>query len=152
MYEHFFLSLHIMATATSMTCGPMSDTSSYTHSDLDTGWIAPTSCFGNVYRSETDGYDFWTRDSKYDTLRITRGRDPACFPKNYPAACQYTSTFEQALDPIIFQLATTLMSTTLWSEKDYVYSPATCPSGYIAKGARANTASVGTTSAFCCPS
>lgn len=105
----FFQSLSrsiAMAVPTPMVCEPLSDTSTYTYFDLDNGFTPPSSCLHHNLTSAPDGHDYYvsfttfTMGSKTKTSispDVCRGRDPACFPPNFPAACSYTGTFTQAV-------------------------------------------------------
>jgi hypothetical protein len=161
----FFSAPHLsvtMAASTSTICQPLSDTRTYTYSDLDNGFTPPSSCLGHSFTSAPDGYDCYvssTTGSKtkmYISLDVYRGRDPACFPPNFPAACSYTGTFAEAAGniyvdaPALPQSSTEVTGRT-WSEKNYVYSPATCPESYAAMSTRTDATAGNVTSAICCP-
>lgn len=151
-----------MAVSTSAVCKPLSDTSTYTYSDLDNGFTPPISCLDHSFTSAPDGYDFYvssttgSRTKTYVSLGVYRGRDPACFPPKFPAACSYTGTFTQAAgqlygdDPAPAQPSTEVVGAT-WSETHYVYSPATCPEHYATASIRTDSSAGDVTSAICCP-
>ena len=135
-----------MASMPSPTCGtiagPIADTTTYTYSNLDTGFIPPESCLQPTYTSLPDGYDsgftgistITVGDSTSTSTawaRVYRGREPACFPSKYPKACEYQGTIQQ--------------------QKNYIYSPGTCPSGYAPATAFFEEPSSSITTATCCP-
>lgn len=151
-----------MAASTSGVCQPLTDTRTYTYSDLDHGFTPPSSCLGHSFTSAPDGYDFYVSSTTgstaktYVALEVYRGRDPACFPANFPAACVYTATLAEAagnvyVDAPALPQSSTKVSGVIWSETHYVYSPATCPDNYATMSIRTDAAVGNVTSAICCP-
>ncbi len=131
---------------TSTTCGPITgpitDTATYTYSDLDSGFTPPESCFDQTYTSLPTGYDTlytWAPSvtagnnvsSTTSWLKAYRGRDPACFPSHYPKACEWLGTVQQ--------------------QQHYIYSPGLCPGGYASATTSIDESATATTTATCCP-
>jgi hypothetical protein len=153
----------VMAASSSTPCGPLIDTKTYTYSDLDNGFTPPTSCLEHTYASSPDGYDYYSSSTKgtktkvYISLDVYRGRNPDCFPTNYPAACSYTGVIEQPLIqpyndiPMESSQAITEITGLTWSETHYVYSPATCPGEYIYVRTQLDGSIPDVTTATCCP-
>ncbi|KAF1932751.1 uncharacterized protein M421DRAFT_399172 [Didymella exigua CBS 183.55] len=151
-----------MPASTSAVCQPLSDSTTYIYSDLDNGFTPPTSCLGRSFTSVPDGYDRYasstagTKTKTYISLDVYRGRDPACFPPRFPAACSYTATFTQVAGqlygdiPALPQSSIEVTGVT-WSETHYVYSPATCPEHYATMSIRTDATAGNVTSAICCP-
>ena len=151
-----------MAASTSTICQPLSDTSMYTYSDLDDGFTPPSSCLGHSFTSAPDGYDYYvssmtgSKTKAYTSLDVYHGRDPACFPPNFPAACSYTGTFTQAAGNVYVDAAASPQSSSevtgvTWSETHYMYSPATCPDSYATMSIRTDATAKNVTSAIRCP-
>ncbi len=160
---YLFHLLGIMAASSVEACEPLSDTKTYTYSDLDTGFRPPSSCFHHTYTSVLNGYDYYSSSTagsvtkSYISLDVYRGREPACLPPHYPAACSYLGTFTQDLANLYDNLpgSTTqfgiMVVGTTWSETRYVYSPATCPWGYAPVSTSLDASVTNLTRAICCP-
>lgn len=144
-------------------CESPSDTRTYTYSDLDNGFTPPKSCLEHRYTSEPNGYDYYistTRDSgieDYVSLDVYRGRNPACFPPNFPTeVCSYTGTFTQEPANDYMDLPSTsrpglLVMGSTRSETHYVYSPGTCPGDYAPVSTNVDASVANLTRAVCCP-
>lgn len=128
------------APACSAITGPITDTTTYTYSDLNNGFTPPKSCLEPSYTSlQAGGFDpvfefiqtvtvGGNVTSSVGSLKVYRGRDPACFPPHYPSTCEWQGTMQQ--------------------QQHYVYSPASCPGGYESATA---TVDQSLTRATCCP-
>lgn len=119
--------------------GPITDTAIHTYSDLEAGFTPPKSCFEPTYTSIPFGIDTvltWVNAATVDGnattstawMKVYRGRDPACYPPNYPNACEWRGTIQQ--------------------QQSYVFSPASCPGGYVTATTSVDQAA---TTGTCCP-
>jgi hypothetical protein len=119
--------------------GPITDTTTHTYSYLDTGFTPAKSCLEATYTMTPAGYDSiftWVNTVGNSTtsvgeMRVYRGRDPVCFPSRYPKACEWRGTVQQ--------------------QQNYVYSPGTCPGGYLPATMSIDESAIATTTATCCP-
>jgi hypothetical protein len=119
--------------------GPITDTTTHTYSYLDTGFTPAKSCLEATYTMTPAGYDSiftWVNTVGNSTtsvgeMRVYRGRDPVCFPSRYPKACEWRGTVQQ--------------------QQNYVYSPGTCPGGYVPATTSIDESAIATTTATCCP-
>lgn len=122
--------------------GPITDTATYTYSDLDASFSPPELCLQPTFAVLPDNYntafswlDTFTLNGQPTTsvrwMRLYRGREPTCFPSNYPKACEYQGTTQQ--------------------QKNYIYSPGTCPGGYAPATNFVGGSATEVTTALCCP-
>jgi hypothetical protein len=123
-------------------------------SDLaDTIFTPAASCLGDVYRNEPFGNDTYetflgssavtasgtTSIATWTDDYVVRGRDPSCFPPNFPTTtCVYDSIISSSTVGRV-------------SEQSYVYSPARCPENYVTAKSSLDESNTEITRAICCP-
>jgi hypothetical protein len=143
--------------ATRPFCTPP-DASTSTFSDLDTIFTPPASCGSPEYTESpwSQGYDtLLTTNSTpvaatrtvgsniviYTSMIIRnyamRGRNPFCFPPNFPTS---TCLFSDSED-----------SPMTHSEQNYIFSPGRCPEHYVTVDRSTDNAISDMTRAVCCP-
>ena len=151
--HHRTLRMTSRSISATSTCQP-ADTTTRTLSDLaDTIFTPPASCLQNLYKnppfgndtyriytysslvtaSGTTSMETWTQD------HVRRGRDPSCFPPNFPTTTCLYPTFDGS------------RTVNRVSEQTYVYSPARCPESYAAVTSSVDATNTKITRAVCCP-
>lgn len=141
-----------------LACPPAAATTR-TLTDLDSSiFTPPASCLGRVYKQSPYGYDSIEKSTYTDIIVITgsqgpvsststwtsdyviRGRDPSCFPPNFPSTtCYYTGVYGGSV------------TSGMISEQSYVYSPARCPDKYVTAMTSIDEVNTEMTRAICCP-
>jgi hypothetical protein len=122
-----------MAVPTSSYCQAAA-TETATYSDLDSIFTPPASCLEPTFTLPPEGYDEASSDmytetfssADHTTTRIweeypslARGRNPSCFPKNFPiSTCDYATSLDGQIK-------------YSRSEATYLYSPGICPEHYL---------------------
>lgn len=142
-----------MTTRSTSPC-QAAPTTTATYSDLDKIFTPPAACLDPTFTLSPQGYDLtgsWMTIGTTTSSRVvittayglfplvTRGRNPSCFPTNFPlSSCEYT---------------TTIGTETLraLSEQTYLYSPRRCPEHYVIASSSVDTSATGITRAVCCP-
>lgn len=142
-----------MTTQVSATCQPPA-TTTRTLTDLDKIFTPSESCLGPTYNQAPYGSDSIERypttnvvvvsgtqgtatfTSAFTSDYVVRGRDPACFPSEFPSTTCYYST-----------VVSSAWSWTV-SEQSYVYSPGRCPQNYVTA---ATSIDEDVTYGICCP-
>ena len=146
-----------MTTRTTSLCQAAA-TTTRTLTDLDgTIFTPPASCLGPVYNQSPYGRDNIEKRTRTSVItvsgtqgRITstsvwtsdyvvRGRDPSCFPRNFPSTtCWYNTIISSTTSGRI-------------SEQSYIYSPGRCPDNYVTATSSIDEANTDITRGICCP-
>lgn len=136
-----------MAVRTSSYCQAAA-TDTATYSDLDSSFTPPAPCLKPTYTIAPEGYDrhgfeLYTDTTTQDELTVpylVRGRNPTCFPKNFPISiCDDT-------------VAVDAQTKFPRSEATYLYSPGRCPEHYLIVESAVDSSRGDLTRALCCPS
>jgi hypothetical protein len=143
-----------MVVRTSSYCQAAA-TDTATYSDLDSIFTPPASCLEPKFTLPPEGYDETTYEVYTETVSssdhtniqiweddpyLTRGRDPSCFPKNFPiSTCDYATSLDG-------------QSKHSRSEATYLYSPGRCPEHYLVVESIVDSSRADLTRALCCPS
>lgn len=153
------LGLSTMSTRPFSTSScPAAATTTRTLSDLaDAIFTPPASCLDSTYRQSPYGYDTIDKYTDSSTIRVTgsqgqvtytttytlnfvvKGRDPSCFPRNFPTTtCLYDTVVSSITEYRV-------------SEQSYIYSPGRCPENYVTAKSSIDESNTDITRAICCP-
>ena len=155
-----FLSIRVTSA---MTTRPISScqaaaTTTRTLTDLDaTIFTPPASCLESLYKQSPYGYDTIEKRTERSVITVSgiqgqitstsvwtsdyvvRGRDPSCFPRNFPSTtCPYLITISSTTRGRI-------------SEQSYIYSPGRCPENYVTATSSIDEVNTDITRGICCP-